>query len=217
MGRWGIGCLASRLALGISLVAVALGAVVLSPGERRADAATPVPPNSVTAFGSAVAAGPDGSSAFTARLVDIAAAGSGYWVAAADGGVFSYGNAHFFGSLASIRLVQPVVGIASAPAADGYWLAAGDGGVFNFGNAAFHGSWGGRPLNAPIVGLAATPTGSGYWLVAADRPASPAGQPAGRQPGDRQDPAGPLRRPPRAGGLHPQHLDWHGEALLLPW
>jgi len=92
----------------------------------------------------------------------------GYWMAARDGGVFSFGNARFWGSAGSRRLNQPMVGMARTPDDGGYWLVAADGGVFTFGNARFLGSMGGRPLNRPAVGMAATPSGRGYWLVAAD-------------------------------------------------
>src|SRR3712207_7687696 len=39
----------------------------------------------------------------------------GYWLAAADGGVFAYGDAGFYGSAGAMRLNQPVVGIAATP------------------------------------------------------------------------------------------------------
>jgi hypothetical protein len=38
--------------------------------------------------------------------------GSGYWLVASDGGVFSFGDARFLGSTGSIRLNQPIVGLA---------------------------------------------------------------------------------------------------------
>jgi hypothetical protein len=66
--------------------------------------------------------------------------GRGYWLAAADGGVFAFGDARFFGSLAGSRLVGTVVGIAPTPDGRGYWLATADGGVFCFGDARFFGS-----------------------------------------------------------------------------
>ncbi len=93
---------------------------------------------------------------------------SSYWMVASDGGIFTFGNAGFFGSAGGLRLVQPVVGMAPTRSRDGYWLVASDGGIFSYGDAAFHGSMGGKPLNKPIVGMAATPNGGGYWLVAAD-------------------------------------------------
>ncbi len=92
----------------------------------------------------------------------------GYWLVAHDGGVFSYGDAPFFGSTGGLRLNKPIVGMAATPDGNGYWLVAADGGVFSFGAAGFHGSTGGLRLNKPIVAMAATPDGHGYWLVAAD-------------------------------------------------
>jgi Fibronectin type III domain len=92
----------------------------------------------------------------------------GYWEAASDGGVFSFGNAQSFGSAASLPLNHPVVGMTPTHDRQGYWLVASDGGIFNYGDAHFYGSTGGMTLNKPIVGMAVTPDGGGYWLVASD-------------------------------------------------
>ncbi|MDA8341848.1 MAG: N-acetylmuramoyl-L-alanine amidase, partial [Actinomycetota bacterium] len=97
-----------------------------------------------------------------------AAPGHGYWLVAADGGVFAFGDATTWGSAAGHPLAAPVVGMAATPDGGGYWLVAADGGVFAFGDAAFAGSLGGHPINAPVVGIASTVDGRGYWLVAAD-------------------------------------------------
>jgi CHAP domain len=94
--------------------------------------------------------------------------GKGYWLASADGGVFSFGDAPFEGSLGDLALQGPIIAMAATPDGKGYWLGALDGGVFSFGDAQFYGSMGGTRLNQPIVGMAATPDGKGYWLVAAD-------------------------------------------------
>jgi beta-lactamase class A len=98
----------------------------------------------------------------------MAATGDGYWLVAADGGIFSFGHAHFHGSMGGTRLAAPIVGMAAT--GDGYWLVAADGGIFSFGDAHFHGSAGNLRLNQPIVGMAATPTVNGYWLVEQSRP-----------------------------------------------
>ncbi len=94
--------------------------------------------------------------------------GGGYWLVASDGGIFSYGDAHFYGSTGSIHLNKPIVGMAATPDGGGYWLVASDGGIFSYGDAAFYGSRGGQPLNKPIVGMASSASGHGYWLVASD-------------------------------------------------
>jgi hypothetical protein len=94
--------------------------------------------------------------------------GLGGWVASADGGVYTFGDAHFFGSMGNTRLNKPVVGIASTPTGRGYWLVASDGGIFGYGDAHFYGSTGSIRLRKPIVAMTASPTGRGYWLVASD-------------------------------------------------
>jgi len=107
-------------------------------------------------------------------------AGSGYWEVASDGGVFSFGQAPFAGSMGGTRPSSPIVGMAPTLDQGGYWLASADGGVSGFGDAASYGSMAGKALDAPIVGIAATPVapappggtstpaGKGYWLVGKD-------------------------------------------------
>ena len=92
----------------------------------------------------------------------------GGWVAAADGGVFTFGDAAFYGSMGATHLNRPIVGATATPTGKGYWLVATDGGIFSFGDARFYGSTGNIRLNRPILAMAATPTGNGYWLVASD-------------------------------------------------
>ncbi len=78
---------------------------------------------------------------------------AGYRSVAADGGVFSFGDASFFGSTGAFELNKPIVGMASTPDGRGYWLVGADGGVFSFGDASFFGSTANDPLSAPIVGI----------------------------------------------------------------
>jgi len=91
----------------------------------------------------------------------------GYVLAAADGGVFTFGRP-FAGSMGGHRLNAPIKGVATTGDGKGYWLAAADGGVFTFGSARYFGSMGGTPLNQPVVGIASTSDGRGYWLVSSD-------------------------------------------------
>ncbi len=94
--------------------------------------------------------------------------GGGYWLVAADGGIFTFGAATFHGSTGGMKLNAPIVGMASTPDGGGYWLLASDGGVFAFGDAVFQGSMGNKHLNQPMVGIAADGSTGGYWLVASD-------------------------------------------------
>jgi hypothetical protein len=102
----------------------------------------------------------------------------GYWLVGSDGGIFTFGQAKFYGSTGSLELQRPVVGITPSPSKDGYWLVASDGGVFAF-NAPFVGSipglglhpaGSGLPdsLNEPIAGIVPSANGKGYYMVASD-------------------------------------------------
>ena len=93
--------------------------------------------------------------------------GRGYWLAGSDGGVFTFGNATFDGSMGGKHLNAPIIAV-SVGSPSGYRLIASDGGVFVFGDAHFFGSMGGKHLDAPIVATASTPHGNGYWLVGSD-------------------------------------------------
>ena len=98
-----------------------------------------------------------GGAATAGAVLAATSDGGGYWIAGPDGGVFSYGDAIFHGSLVG-RVVPntPIVGMAATPDDGGYWLVGADGGVFALGDAGYFGSMGGTHLNAPIVGMAAT-------------------------------------------------------------
>lgn len=108
-------------------------------------------------------------------IADVASTptGNGYWLTATDGGVFSYGDARFYGSMGGKPLNKPMVAIVATGTGSGYWTVAADGGVFAYGDAK---PPAGNPLpemaargrlNKPIV--EATRSGAnGLLLVAAD-------------------------------------------------
>ena len=105
---------------------------------------------------------PDGLRSDWFRVVNNPSGGlSGYWVVGADGGIFSFGEAKFYGSTGGLRLNSPILGLAATPDGAGYWLVAADGGIFSFGDARFYGSTGALKLNKPVVGMAATTLGPG--------------------------------------------------------
>jgi ribosomal protein L24E len=77
--------------------------------------------------------------------------GKGYWLVAADGGVFAF-EATFRGSMGDKRLNKPVTGMV--PYGNGYLMVAEDGGIFNFSDRPFSGSLGDKPPANPIVAVA---------------------------------------------------------------
>jgi uncharacterized protein YkwD/ribosomal protein L24E len=135
-----------------------------------AAAATVVPAWSALAAPQPIASASIAPMSLNAPVVGMAAtpSGKGAWRVASDGGVFTSGDAHFYGSAGGMHLNQPIVGMAATPSGHGYWFVASDGGVFSFGDARFHGSTGGMHINQPIVGMASTRSGKGYWLIARD-------------------------------------------------
>ena len=90
----------------------------------------------------------------------------GYYLVSSFGGVFTYGDATFRGSITHLHLRTPTVALATTPDGRGYWEVTRAGNVFTFGDARFYGSTAGRRL-PPIVAFGVTPDGHGYWLVSA--------------------------------------------------
>ena len=150
----------------VSLTLAAVAVVGGGLGSASAAAQSTVPA-SVGAFGDAGAYGVPAAGALNAPLAGIAATpdGHGYWLLGANGGVFTYGDAGFYGS--ATGAYSPAVGIAPTPDGQGYWIARNSGAVYNFGDASSGGNYYYAGA-APVVGIAATPKAMGYWLVAAD-------------------------------------------------
>ena len=88
--------------------------------------------------------------------------GHGYFLVASDGGMFSYGDTNFYGSLGGVPIKHPIVAAATTPSDDGYWMTDGTGLVSNFGSADYFGS-APSPLFRPIVGMAEAPGSGGFF------------------------------------------------------
>ena len=105
----------------------------------------------------------------------------GYWLDASDGGVFSFGDTQFYGSIPGLglhpagsglpnSLNAPIVGMVPSTDDDGYFMVASDGGVFAFGDAHFAGSCPGiGGCSGSAVAVMPDASGNGYWLVTSDR------------------------------------------------
>lgn len=91
--------------------------------------------------------------------------GDGYWLEGSDGGIFTYGNNQFYGSLGGeFALSTPAVGLARTASGRGYWLAVSTGNVFAFGDA--DGSiWGPFTPAGSIIAIERAGSNEGYWLV----------------------------------------------------
>jgi hypothetical protein len=89
----------------------------------------------------------------------------GYRLVASDGGMFTFGDATFKGSLGNVTLAAPIIGAAATRSGEGYWMLGADGGVFSFGDAPSFGSAAGRWPGIGAAAIAATPDGGGYWVV----------------------------------------------------
>ena len=154
-----------------------------SPGIEYGDSSedvTPSTPNVVGGFATGQCAfsveqprpapvpGPGGNPA--GPLTPIALPSStppGYWLAAKDGGVFSFG-APFLGSEAGQSLSQPIAGMAAVPGGGSYNLADANGAAYGFGPHASDCTGLTATLNKPVVGIAPAPGGNGCWLAASD-------------------------------------------------
>ena len=99
-GRWGPALVAGVIALGLLAGLTVAGTAVAATATAHAmTTGSGQPPSAMRA------------------------AGSGYQLAASDGGVFAFGSARFHGSMAGRRLVAPVVGMA-IPRGDAGWGVA---------------------------------------------------------------------------------------------
>ena len=118
-----------------SLVVLTAMAIAWVPVQAVASASVTAPrlaapspaPNSVVSFGGA-SLGVNSLTNPQAPVVGMAAtpSGDGYWMVASDGGVFSFGDAQFYGSEGGTPLNQPVVGMARHAGREGV-LAGGRG------------------------------------------------------------------------------------------
>jgi hypothetical protein len=108
----------------------------------------------VFSFGDARFHGSSGGMRLTApvRAITPDPDGAGYWLVSVDGGVFAF-DAPYRGSMGSVRLNRPIVGMVAF--GNGYLMVGADGGIFNFSSKPFYGSLGSRPPPVPIVSVAA--------------------------------------------------------------
>ncbi len=132
----------------------------------------------------------------SAPVVTLGTTDAGYWLVAADGAVFPFGDASYYGShqdivntdnqltgiarawtitppvaagkpLARDTLDAPIISLVPSADYDGYIMLASDGGIFSYGNTRFVGSFAHREL-PPAVAIDVAPRGVGYVTLTAD-------------------------------------------------
>jgi hypothetical protein len=95
--------------------------------------------------------------------------GGGYWLVASDGGIFTFGDAAFYGSLGATPPASSVVGMAPSAGGGGYWMLEADGVVQAFGNAPSVAPGVDSPsiasASSPMTSIASTGDGEGYVVV----------------------------------------------------
>jgi hypothetical protein len=144
--------------------------VVVSPGGRTATTAGTQTHTTIAGLAAgtytfavratnAAGTGASSSSNPATIVVTQSIARTGYWMLAANGAVYGFGDAAKMGDAAG-----PTVAIAPRLDGKGYWTVDAAGNVSHFGAATDHG---GRPARQPaetVSTISATPSGNGYWL-----------------------------------------------------
>jgi hypothetical protein len=94
--------------------------------------------------------------------------GRGYWLVAADGGIFTFGDAGFYGSLGGLTPQRSRGGHGGHARRPGLLAGGRRRRRLRLRRRPVLRLHGGPVLNRPVVGMATTPDGLGYWLVASD-------------------------------------------------
>jgi len=124
---------------------------------------------SIPGLGIAPAGSPGSGKTLNAPIVGMvpSADGGGYFMVAADGGVFAFGDAKFEGSCPGIGACSgAAVSVMPDASGNGYWVVTATGHVYTFGDAAYFGAPG--PQSTPITSAVRTSDGNGYWVLIAN-------------------------------------------------
>jgi large repetitive protein len=79
--------------------------------------------------------------------------GKGYWMVAGDGGIFSFGDASFYGSAVDGGAEKRIVDIAPSATGKGYYITASNGAVYAYGDAKSYGGAEGQKLAHGIISM----------------------------------------------------------------
>ena len=124
---------------------------------------------SIPGLGIAPAGTPGAAQSLNAPIVGMVPStdGQGYFMVAADGGVFAFGDARYAGSCPGIGGCSgAAVDVMPDATGNGYWLVTATGNVYAFGDAPNLGSPGSQ--GSVVTSAVRTPSGKGYWVLFAD-------------------------------------------------
>ena len=94
--------------------------------------------------------------------------GHGYWLVASDGGVFTFGDAQFYGSMGGMHLNAPIVGMASSTRRPRLLVGRLRRRRLQLRRCPVLRVDGRHPSERAGRGHGGNSTGNGYWLVASD-------------------------------------------------
>jgi SpoIID/LytB domain protein len=89
----------------------------------------------------------------------------GYHILNRAGGIYTFGNAKYFGNLIDRGYPGPGIGLADTPDGKGYAILNTGGGLYTFGNAKYYGNLIDRGYPGPAVAISMTPSGQGYAIL----------------------------------------------------
>jgi hypothetical protein len=92
-------------------------------------------------------------------------AGRGYSILTGFGGIYSFGNARYWGNLIDRGYPGQAVSLTEMPDGAGYSILTAPGGIYSFGDARYFGNLLDHGFPGPAVSLAETPDGGGYALL----------------------------------------------------
>ena len=91
----------------------------------------------------------------------------GYNILTDAGGLYSFGDARYYGNLLDHGFPGPAVGLAETANGSGYNILTGSGALYSFGNAEYFGNLLDHGYPGPASAIASTPSGSGYSILTA--------------------------------------------------
>ncbi|HEX6348400.1 MAG TPA: hypothetical protein VF160_03300 [Candidatus Dormibacteraeota bacterium] len=89
----------------------------------------------------------------------------GYSILNQAGGIYSFGDAAYYGNLIDHHYPGPAIGLASTPNGGGYAILNTGGGIYTFGNAQYLGNLIDHHYPGPAVAISETPSGRGYAIL----------------------------------------------------